>query len=110
MSQKFKSQIDAEQGIKITNELYDGSAEAGSSGQVLSSTGSATQWIDFNSDTAERIQVTVKNVYGIERIYPYCEQSEIFAILTNSRTLSDNAIKWIKTLGYTFEVVTTKKI
>ena len=64
MSQKFKSQIDAEQGIKITNELYDGSAAAGSSGQVLSSTGSATQWIDFNSDTAERIQVTVKNVSG----------------------------------------------
>ena len=46
MSQKFKSQIDAEQGIKITNELYDGSAEAGTSGQILSSTGSATEWID----------------------------------------------------------------
>ena len=64
MSQKFKSQIDAEQGIKISNELYDGSAEAGSSGQVLSSTGSATQWIDSNSETAERIEVTVKNVSG----------------------------------------------
>ena len=64
MSQKFKSQIDAEQGIKISNELYDGSAEAGSSGQVLSSTGTATQWIDSNSETAERIEVTVKNVSG----------------------------------------------
>jgi hypothetical protein len=64
MSQKFKSQIDAEQGIKISNELYDGSAEAGSSGQVLSSTGTGTQWIDSNSETAERIEVTVKNVSG----------------------------------------------
>ena len=64
MSQKFKSQIDAEQGIKITNQLYDGSAASGSSGQVLSSTGSATQWIDSNSETAERIEVTVKNVSG----------------------------------------------
>lgn len=56
------------------------------------------------------LQVTVKNVYGVERIYPYCEKSEIFAILTNSRTLSENAIKWIKSLGYTFEIVNTKKI
>jgi len=50
MSQKFKSQIDAEQGIKITNELYDGSDAAGTSGQILSSTGSATEWIDANGD------------------------------------------------------------
>ena len=56
------------------------------------------------------LQVSIKNVYGVERIYPHCEQSEVFAILTNSRTLSENAIKWIKTLGYEFEVITTKKI
>ena len=56
------------------------------------------------------LQVTIKDVYGTERVYPYCEQSEIFAILTNSRTLSDKAIHWIKTLGYTFEVVNTRKI
>lgn len=56
------------------------------------------------------LKVTVKNVFGIERIYPYCERSEVFAILTNSRTLSENAVKWIKTLGYNFEVVNTKKI
>jgi hypothetical protein len=64
MAQKFKNQIDAQEGIKITNELYDGSNAAGTSGQVLSSTGSATQWIDSNSETAERIEVTVKNVSG----------------------------------------------
>src|SRR5210317_1812143 len=64
MAQKFKNQIDAQEGIKITNELYDGSNAAGTSGQVLSSTGSATQWIDSNSETAERIEVTVKNISG----------------------------------------------
>jgi hypothetical protein len=64
MSQKFKSQIDAEQGIKISNELYDGSAAAGNSGQVLSSTGSATQWVDLNADSAKRLEVDVKNVHG----------------------------------------------
>ena len=56
------------------------------------------------------LQVSIKNVYGVERIYPHCEQSEVFDILTNSRTLSENSIKWIKTLGYEFEVITTKKI
>ena len=64
MAQKFKNQIDAQEGIKITNELYDGSNAAGNSGQVLSSTGSATQWIDFNADSAKRLEVTVKNVSG----------------------------------------------
>ena len=64
MSQKFKSKIDAEQGIKITNELYDGSNAAGTSGQVLSSTGSGTEWINSSSDKAERIEVTVKNASG----------------------------------------------
>ena len=64
MAQKFKNQIDAQEGIKITNELYDGSNAAGSSGQVLSSTGTGTQWIDSSSSTAERIEVTVKNVSG----------------------------------------------
>jgi hypothetical protein len=64
MSQKFKSQIDAEQGIKVSNELYDGSAAAGNSGQVLSSTGSATQWVDLNADSAKRLEVDVKNVHG----------------------------------------------
>jgi hypothetical protein len=64
MAQKFKNQIDAQEGIKITNELYDGSNAAGTSGQVLSSTGTGTQWIDFSADSAERIEVTVKNVSG----------------------------------------------
>jgi hypothetical protein len=64
MAQKFKNQIDAQEGIKITNELYDGSNAAGTSGQVLSSTATGTEWIDFSADTAERIEVTVKNVSG----------------------------------------------
>ena len=55
MAQKFKNQIDAQEGIKITNELYDGSNAAGASGQVLSSTGTGTQWIDLEADVAKRL-------------------------------------------------------
>jgi hypothetical protein len=47
------------------------------------------------------LKVTVKNVFGNDLIYPYCERSLLdFAILTNSKTLTENAIKWIETLGY----------
>ena len=49
MAQKFKNQIDAQEGIKITNELYDGSNAAGTSGQVLSSTGTGNQGSPVNS-------------------------------------------------------------
>jgi len=62
MAQKFKNQIDAQEGIKITNELYDGSNAAGTSGQVLSSTGTGTQWIDSSSEAAQRTEILVKNV------------------------------------------------
>jgi len=64
MAQKFKNQIDAQEGIKITNELYDGSNAAGTSGQVLSSTGTGTQWIDSSSEAAQRTEILVKNVEG----------------------------------------------
>jgi len=51
------------------------------------------------------LQVTIKNHYGKDFIYPYCKQSEVFAILTGKKTLTDNDIDWIKTLGYTFKVI-----
>ena len=51
------------------------------------------------------LQVNIKNHYGKDFIYPYCKQSEVFAILTGKKTLSQNDINWIKTLGYTFKVV-----
>ena len=51
------------------------------------------------------LKVTIKNHYGKDFIYPYCKQSEVFAILTGKKTLSQNDINWIKTLGYTFKVI-----
>ena len=44
--------------------IYDSSNDAGTSGQVLSSTGTGTNWIDNIADVAKRIDVTVKNVSG----------------------------------------------
>ena len=46
------------------------------------------------------IFVKIKRVYGIDGIYPVCEQSKLFANLTNTKTLTMDAIKTIKELGY----------
>ena len=51
-----------------------------------------------------KIVVTIKNVYGQERIYPYCDKAKLFTALTNSVTLSKKNIEDIKSLGYTIEV------
>ena len=50
------------------------------------------------------IQVAVKVQYGVERFYPICEASKIFARLTSSKTITEDSLKLIKELGYTIEV------
>lgn len=47
-----------------------------------------------------KVHVKIKNVYGVEKIYPDCPISEIFAALTKSKTLSENDIDNIIKLGY----------
>jgi hypothetical protein len=47
-----------------------------------------------------KIYISVKNVYGIPRFYPACQKAEIFAAITNSKTLSPNLLSQIEALGY----------
>ena len=51
------------------------------------------------------LKVKIKNIYGNEMIYPACEDSKVFANLTNSKTLTEQARRLIKSLGYKFEIV-----
>jgi len=53
----------------------------------------------------EKLKVKIRNVYGKDLVYPACSKSKLFALLTNSQTLSDGARRTIKELGYTFEVL-----
>ena len=46
------------------------------------------------------IYVEIKNVYGNDLIYPYCEKAKLFARITNSKTLNKLQINVIKELGY----------
>jgi hypothetical protein len=47
-----------------------------------------------------QIIVTVRNVYGRETVYPVCEKAQLFATLTNAKTLTPHALTTIKALGY----------
>lgn len=51
-----------------------------------------------------QITVEVKNVYGIETVYPACEAAELFARIPGTRTLTRHALRDIKALGYTVEI------
>lgn len=51
-----------------------------------------------------KIQVSIRNVYGNQTIYPACTQSKLFATLVSQATLTSRDIKIIKELGYSVEV------
>ena len=53
-----------------------------------------------------QIKVSIKNVYGVERIYPQCQIAQTFLALMRKRTFDREEIQEIKTMGYSVEVVT----
>jgi len=50
------------------------------------------------------ITVSIRNVYGNERIYPVCENAQKFCKLTGKQTLSRSDINVIKSLGYSVSI------
>jgi hypothetical protein len=52
------------------------------------------------------LQVIIKNVYGVERIYPVNETAKKITSLTRKKTLDRDEIEVIKKLGYQIEVLT----
>jgi len=53
-----------------------------------------------------QIKVSIKTVYGVERIYPKCKISTSFSRLMRKKTFDREEIQEIKTMVYTVEVVT----
>lgn len=51
------------------------------------------------------IKLNIKNVYGVERIYPACDVSAKLAQLTGRKTFDVNDLNIIKSLGYDLEYV-----
>lgn len=54
-----------------------------------------------------KIQVTIKNVFGNETIYPFCERAKTFAALVGQKTLTRRDLDMIKRLGFSIEPVMT---
>lgn len=42
----------------------------------------------------------IKRVYGLRKIYPACDKSQILADLTGKKTFNDRDMKNISALGY----------
>ena len=57
-----------------------------------------------------KIQVLIKSVYGVDKIYPQCEKARLFAELTRKVTLDERDLSIVKALGYDVEELTPKKL
>lgn len=51
--------------------------------------------------------VSVREIYGVQKVYPADQTSRLFAQLAGTITLTDDAIATIKALGYTINVQQT---
>jgi hypothetical protein len=61
---------------------------------------------EFNENMKnKKIKIKIVNVYGVDRIYPVCENAKIFCLITKRRTLMPETIGHIKSLGYAVKVV-----
>ena len=52
------------------------------------------------------IVVQIKNVYGRDVIYPICTKAKSFAKLVNQKTLTQDNLEIIKSLGYSIKIDT----
>ena len=57
-----------------------------------------------------KIQVLIKSVYGVDKIYPQCEKARLFAELTRKVNLDERDLSIVKALGYDVEELTPKKL
>lgn len=51
-----------------------------------------------------RITVQIRNVYGVETVYPACQRSMLLAQLAGTKTLTPGALRLIQALGYDIQV------
>lgn len=51
-----------------------------------------------------QITVQVRNIYGVQTIYPVCSKAQLLARIAGTKTLTREAVSSIKSLGYTVYV------
>jgi len=53
----------------------------------------------------KNLKVLIKNNFGNDCVYPYCEFSSMITEITGTKTLTDSTIASLKNHGYSFKVV-----
>lgn len=51
------------------------------------------------------IQVCIKSVYGNDTIYPVCEIAKGLAALAGTKTLTENSLRIIRSMGFKVQYV-----
>jgi hypothetical protein len=54
------------------------------------------------------ITVTIKSVYGVDKMYPACENARRFAEIAGTKTLTEHTIRQIKAMGILVGITDTK--
>ena len=68
----------------------------------------ATEYMESLNErnwSMNEIKVTIKSVYGENKVYPLCDKSRAFADMLNQKTLTMRNIEHIKRIGFTVVVV-----
>ena len=53
------------------------------------------------------IRVVVKNVYGTDKVYPYCPKARHFADIAGTKTMTRDTLRLVQLLGYQVRVQPT---
>ena len=53
------------------------------------------------------IRVVVKNVYGTDKVYPFCMKARNFADIAGTKTLTRDTLRLVQLLGYQVRVQPT---
>ena len=53
----------------------------------------------------ETLEVYIKSVYGVDKVYPHCNEANMLANLAGTTTLTFDTIYLAKRLGFKFKVV-----
>lgn len=55
----------------------------------------------------DRLEIYVKNVYGVDKVYPHCDKAKVLATLAGTKTLTPDTLRLARKLGFTFWIVGT---
>jgi len=53
----------------------------------------------------KNLKVLIRNNFGNNCVYPYCEFTRMITKITGTKTLTDSTISRLRSYGYSFEVV-----